>query len=93
MVAENRITNIYGDVINRANKIKADTFKLVKSLENLIRKGYELAIVAHSLRQVYFAKNLDNLLVQLVCPTKNYISALILHLYYYITVSVLIPTT
>ena len=77
-------------MINTAT-IKTST--LVKYLTNLIRKGYELAIVAHSLRQVYFAKNLDNLLVQLVCPTKNYISALILHLYYYITVSVLIPTT
>jgi hypothetical protein len=54
MVAEKRITNIYGDVINRANKIKADTFKLVKSLENLIRKGYELATIVHFVRQVNF---------------------------------------
>lgn len=54
IVAENRITNIYGDVINRANTIKADTFKLVKSLENLIRKGYELATIVHFVRQVNF---------------------------------------
>lgn len=54
MVAENRITNIYGGVINRANTIKADTFKLVKSLENRIRKCYELATIVHFVRQVNF---------------------------------------
>jgi len=41
-------------VINTAT-IK--TSKLVQYLTNLIRKGYALAITAHSLRQVYFAKN------------------------------------
>ena len=79
------------------NTATIQTSKLVKYLTNLIRKGYELAIVAlaHSLRQVYFAKNLNNLLVQLVCPTTNYISALVFHFYYYITIYVqyLIPTT
>lgn len=33
-----------------------------------------LAIILYSLRQVYFAKKIDNLLVQLVGPTSNYIS-------------------
>jgi len=79
-------------VINTAT---IQTSKRVKYLTNLIRKGYELAIIAHSLRQVYFAKNLDNLLVKLVCPTTNYISALIFHFYYYITIlcSIFDPTT
>jgi len=45
--------------------VKSDTSKLVKSMENLIRKGYDLAIIDHSLRQVNIAKNIDNLLVQL----------------------------
>jgi len=40
-------------------------------LKSLIRKGYDLAAVVHSSRQVYFANNIDNLLVQLVVPTKN----------------------
>jgi len=31
----------YSDVINKANKFKADTSKLVKSLQNLIRRGYD----------------------------------------------------
>ena len=34
-------------------------------MENLIRKGFELAIIVHSLRQVYFANYIDNYLVQL----------------------------
>jgi hypothetical protein len=50
--------------------VKSDTSKLVKSVENLIRKGYDLAIIVHSLRQVYVAKNIDNLLIQLA--TKQY---------------------
>ena len=50
--------------------MKSDTSKLVKSVENLIRKGYDLAIIVHSLRQVYVAKNIDNLLIQLA--TKQY---------------------
>jgi hypothetical protein len=44
---------------------KSDISKLVKSMENRIRKGFDLAIIVHSLRQVYFAKNIDNFLVQL----------------------------
>jgi hypothetical protein len=35
---------------------KSDISKLVKSMENRIRKGFDLAIIVHSLRQVYFAK-------------------------------------
>jgi hypothetical protein len=45
--------------------VKSDISKLGKSMENLIRKGYDLAIIVHSLKQVYFAKHVDNLLVQL----------------------------
>jgi len=45
--------------------VKSDISKLGKSMENLIRKGYDLAIIVHSLKKVYFAKNIDNLLVQL----------------------------
>jgi len=71
MVAENRITNIYGDVINRANKIKADTFKLVKSLENLIRKGYELATIVHFVRQVNLNLKYRQSESKLVYPTSN----------------------
>ena len=44
---------------------KFDISKLVKSMENLIRKGFDLVIIVHSFRQVYFAKNIDNFLVQL----------------------------
>ena len=67
------IPNLYfnGDVINNAKTFKSDTSKLVKSLKNLIRKGYDLSTIVHSLKQVYFANNIDNLLVQLVSPTSN----------------------
>jgi len=46
-------------------------FKSVKSLKNRIRKGYDLATIIHSLIQLYFAKNIDHLLVQLKDPTSN----------------------
>jgi hypothetical protein len=52
-------------VINKAEQFKSDTSKS-KSLIYLIRKGYDLATIVHSLMHVYFAKNIDNLLVQLV---------------------------
>ena len=54
--------------INKAKKFKSDTSNPVKSMNNLICKGYDLASVVHSLRQVYFAKNIDNLLIPLECP-------------------------
>ena len=40
-------------------------------LKNLIHKGYDLATIVHSLRQVYFAKNIENLVVQPVGQTSN----------------------
>jgi hypothetical protein len=43
----------------------------ISKYSNLIRKGYGFATIVHSLRQVYFAKNTDNLLVQLEGPTSN----------------------
>ena len=53
---------------------------MVKALNNIISIGYDLDIISisydlettvDSLRRVYFAKSLDNLLVQLVDPTSN----------------------
>jgi hypothetical protein len=38
---------------------KSDISKFVKSVINLIRKGYNLTTIAHSLRQDYFSKNID----------------------------------
>ena len=35
----------YGDIFNKAKK--SDKSKLVKYLKNLIRKGYDLATIAH----------------------------------------------
>jgi len=61
----------YGDIINKPKKFKSDISKFVKVLKNLIKKCCELAIIVHSLIQVYFAKNIDNLLVQLISPTSN----------------------
>ena len=46
---------LYGDVINKAKMFRPDTSKLVKSLKHLIGKGYDLVIIIHSIRQVYFA--------------------------------------
>ena len=40
-------------------------------MKNLIRKSYDLATIVHSLRQVYFAKDIENLQIQLVGPTNN----------------------
>ena len=70
----------YADVINKTKPFKSDTSKLVGSLKNLIRKGYDLATIVHFLRQVYFVRNIENnLLVQLVCSTSNYIKTFIFH--------------
>ena len=38
----------------------------LKYVNNLTRKGYGLANLVQSMRQVYFAPNIDNLLIQLV---------------------------
>ena len=59
------------DVITKANKLKSDISILVTSLNNLLCKGYDLSTIVDSLKQVYFAKNIDNLKVQLVGPTSN----------------------
>jgi hypothetical protein len=56
--------------VYKANKSNL-THKLAKSLKNLIRKGYYFL---NSLMQVYFAANIYNLLVQLVCSTNSIIS-------------------
>jgi hypothetical protein len=39
------------------------------TMKILIHKDCDLVIIVHSLRQVYFDKNIVNLLVQLVSPT------------------------
>ena len=50
----------------------SDTSKLAKSLKNIDRKGYDLTtIVLDTITQAYFAKDIDNLLVQLVIHTSN----------------------
>ena len=49
-------------------------------MNNLIRKGHDLTTKA----QGYFAKNIENLLVQLVGQTSNYISTCIFRSYYII---------
>jgi hypothetical protein len=43
----------------------------VKYLKNRIRKDHDLANIIHSFRQVNFAKNIHDLLVQLLGPTSN----------------------
>ena len=45
----------YGDVINKARKVKFDTSKLVQSLDNSISKGYNLSAIVDSLRQDYYS--------------------------------------
>jgi hypothetical protein len=83
------ISFFYGDVIDKTKKFKPDTSNLIKSLKN--SKGCHLTTILYSLRQVYFAKNINNLLVQLsitkiiinslfiVGPTSNYFSTSIFH--------------
>ena len=48
--------------------------KFVISLKILIRKGYNLTTIVNFLRQIYFAKNIDNLLVLLAGPSSNTIN-------------------
>ena len=48
----------YGDVLNQAQKFKYDTSKFAKPFYNIIPKY--LTTIVHSLRQVYFANNIDN---------------------------------
>jgi len=46
----------YGDVINKARKLKFYTCKLVQSLDNLIiSKRYNLSAIVDSLRQDYYS--------------------------------------
>ena len=67
---------MYVNLINKAVKLTLDNSVLVKSLKN----------IATILRQIYFAKNIDNLLVQLVDTTYNEISTFTFHFIpYYIT--------
>jgi hypothetical protein len=61
----------YCHVINKAQKFNSDTSILVKYVNNLTRKGYGLANIVQSMRQVYFTQDIDNLLIQLVGPTSN----------------------
>ena len=51
--------------LRKIKMVKYDISKLGKSVENLIRKGYDLAFIILSVKQVYFTKNVDNLLVKL----------------------------
>ena len=62
----------YGDVINKAKKFKSDTSKLVKSLKNLIHKGYDLSTIVYSLNHVYSA-------CTTIGPNRNYSSTFIFH--------------
>jgi hypothetical protein len=55
----------------QSKKVQIWHIETSKILENLIRKGYDLATIVHSLRQVYFNKYIDNLLVLLVGATNN----------------------
>ena len=55
----------YGDIINKAKKLKSDTCK------NLICKGYDSTTIVDCLMQAFFAKNIDNLLILLVGPISN----------------------
>ena len=57
----------YGGIISKAKKFKCDTTKLKLSF----CKGYDLSTIDDSLRQVSFAENIDNLLVQLVGQYTN----------------------
>jgi hypothetical protein len=58
-----------------------------------IHKGYDLASIVHSLRQAYFAKNIDNLLVQLLGSTNNKISTFVsFHIILLFFAQYLIPT-
>jgi hypothetical protein len=43
----------------------------LQSFKNCISEDYDLATIVHFLEQVYFVKNIDNLLVELVIPTSN----------------------
>ena len=62
--------DFYCDVINKGQKFKSE-ISSHKVIENLIRKGYDLTTIVHSLMQVSFAKNIDNMLVQLLDPISN----------------------
>ena len=76
------------DVINKANKFKSDTSKLITYLTNLIRQCYYSTTIIVSLRQT---KNINNLLVQLVDYAYNEAKIFIFHsiLYYHFIFNIL----
>jgi hypothetical protein len=61
-----------GSVVSKTVRISMCT-NFAKHIDNLLvqlvgptsklRKGYDLATIVHSLRQIYFATNIDNVLV------------------------------
>ena len=77
MIANQTHENAYKNIIYKYSGlmmlyIKHLTISYCRhTMKILIRKGYDLVIIVHSLRQVYFDKNIVNLLVQLVGPTSS----------------------
>jgi hypothetical protein len=61
----------YGVWINKVEKFKCDTFKFGKSLTNLIRKGFKLAIMVDSLKYMFVVIIMNNVLVYLVALISN----------------------
>lgn len=59
-------------VISKDKKFKSDVFKPIKSLNrNRFHKGFNVATIVDSLRQIFFAKHMDNLFLELVGSTNN----------------------
>ena len=58
--------NFYGNVVNKARKFQSDPSKLIKPLNNLIRKGYNYHIIIKSLNFAFFGRNIDSLVTSLV---------------------------
>lgn len=52
-------------------EVQIDIFNLVKSLKNILRYVYDSTTIVDSLSQVYFTKDIGNLMVKLVWPTSK----------------------
>lgn len=68
-------------------------FKPVKSLKYLIRKSDAVATIVHYFTQIYFATNINHLLVQLVGPLAIKLAHLcFVHIILLFHVEYMIPT-
>ena len=58
--------DFYGNVVYKAQKLIHTPLSLVKTLNTLIKKGYKQQVIVNSLKRVFIAVNIDDVVSSLV---------------------------